>query len=261
MTGGSSDATGAGVRTWFQDNQARGRARTVLFASIGLTVALYLIPFGSFVAYPLTLFSTLVHELGHGLTALLTGGDFERLSVYANTSGVARSTSGGGDVGRALVSAGGLLGPAILAAVGFVASGRERGATIFLGVLAVGLAAALGLFVRNGFGIAFTGLVVAGLVWVLVRTSARTRQLTAVFLSVQLALSVFVRSDYLFTAEAETAEATLPSDVANMATALGGTFWMWGLVCGVFSVLVLWGGAWLFLRRITPKSARGLPDS
>ncbi|MEM6990894.1 MAG: M50 family metallopeptidase [Myxococcota bacterium] len=241
------------LRSWYDDNLARKRAGRVLMISIALTAALYLIPFGFWVAYPLTLFSTLVHELGHGLTALATGGRFEQLAVYANASGVAHSASGAGDVGQALVAAGGLVGPATLAALGFLASGRERGARIFLAALAIGLAAALALFVRNPFGVVFTGTVVFALGWVVVRGTAHTRQIAAVFLSVQLALSVFSRGDYLFTDTANTTAGIMPSDVALMAEAVGGPYWLWGLVCGAFSALVLWGGASLFLRRITPR--------
>ena len=224
-----------------------------MFASIGLTIALYLIPFGYWIAYPLTLFSTLVHELGHGLAALATGGRFTDLSVFANTSGVAHTASGAGNVGRAITSAGGLVGPAVLAGIGFAVCTRERGSRIFLGALALGLALATALFIRNAFGIVFTVLVVAGLGWTVIRTTVGTQQLVALFLAVQLALSVFSRGDYLFTDTAHTGAGVMPSDVANMATALGGTYWMWGLACGAFSIFVLWGGVTLFLRRITPK--------
>ena len=238
---------------WYEDNRVRGRASRVLYASIGLTVLLYLIPYGHLVAYPLTLFSTLVHELGHGLTALATGGEFHRLSVFANTSGVTSSASGGGDVGQALVAGGGLVGPAILAGVGFLCSGRERGARIFMGALALGLAVTLALFVRNPFGIFFTSGVVLATGWVVVRCTASTAQMSAVFLSVQLALSVFSRGDYLFTESAHTGAGVMPSDVAHMARLLGGPYWMWGILCGLFSVLVLSIGATFFIRRITPK--------
>jgi hypothetical protein len=63
-------------------------------------------------AYPLRLLTTIVHELGHGLAALLTGGAFLRFVVFPDGSGLAY-TSGGipwliipaGYVGAALVGA------------------------------------------------------------------------------------------------------------------------------------------------------------
>ena len=71
---------------------------------------------------------------------------------------------------------------------------------------------------------------------------------TLVFLAVQLALSVFTRGDYLFTEVAHSSAGAMPSDVAVMASHLGGPFWVWGLACGLISVLVLVGGLAWYLR-------------
>jgi hypothetical protein len=73
-------------------------------------------------------------------------------------------------------------------------------------------------------------------------------QLIVLFVGVQLALSVFSRSDYLFTSVAITATGNAPSDVARMADALFLPYWLWGLLCGGFSVWVLWRGIRAFLR-------------
>ena len=62
---------------------------------------------------------------------------------------------------------------------------------------------------------------------------------TLVFLAVQLALSVFSRSDYLFTSVARTGAGPMPSDVAQMASALFLPFWFWGAACGALSLAVL----------------------
>jgi hypothetical protein len=40
-----------------------------------------------------------------------------------------------------------------------------------------------------------------------------------------------------------------------MAIALGGTYWMWGLVCGGFSILVLGAGVWWFWRVFDTKKS------
>ena len=73
-------------------------------------------------------------------------------------------------------------------------------------------------------------------------------QLTVVFLAVQLTLSVFSRSDYLFTDVAHTSNGPMPSDVAVMQQALVLPYWFWGGVCALFSVTVLWFGIKRFLR-------------
>jgi hypothetical protein len=210
---------------------------------------------GRLIGYPLVLLSTLVHELGHGIAAWLTGGTFDSLFVYADTSGRAFHS---GSSARAIVSAGGLVGPALAACVGFALGPRprlSRAALIVGGLLLMVVAATL---VRNPFGIAFTAGIALLLGYVGVRRSAEMCQLVVVFVAVQLALSVFSRGDYLFTDTADTASGQLPSDVAHMASALGGPFWIWGVVCGAFSLAVLVIGVGLFLRSLRLVAARSL---
>ena len=55
-----------------------------------ITLGLYIIPFGSTISYPLLMLSTLVHEMGHGLTALAVGGRFDSFQMWSNGSGVAQ---------------------------------------------------------------------------------------------------------------------------------------------------------------------------
>lgn len=245
----------ASLDSWLQDHSRRRRAKQALWLSIGLTVLLYVIPLGGFVAYPLMLFSTLVHELGHGLTALLMGGSFKQMVIFSDGSGVATHGGLGSDaaVARALVSAGGLVGPAVVAALAFALARTGRLSRIALAVGAAFFAVMMVAFIRNVFGLVFTGLVVAGLGWTAWRRSADTAQVVLVFLAIQMSLSVFSRGDYLFVNEAHTGAGVMPSDTAHMAMALGGTYWMWGLACGAFSVLVLGLGVWAFSRAIEAR--------
>ena len=215
------------------------RARVVLLVSVVLTALLYTVPYGRYLAYPLMLLSTLAHEMGHGIAALLVGGSFHRFEMWPDGSGVA---VWGGDVGvlsRAAVAAGGLVGPAVAAAVGFAVGRTVRGARGALTGLAAILGLALLLVVRNLFGVLFVGVVLAGCFLAARRASGEVAQLILIFLAVQLALSVFSRGDYLFTPTAETAAGPMPSDVGQMAVALFLPYWFWGLVCGSLSVAVL----------------------
>jgi hypothetical protein len=99
-----------------------------------------------------------------------------------------------------------------------------------------------------GFGLGFV-LPLAVIVGVLApRTRPEPAQLGLVFRATQLSMSVFSRGDYLFMEYAETADGKMPSDVAQMADALIGPYWLWGAMCGLFSVVVLCVGLWVFLR-------------
>ena len=63
--------------------------RVLETTAIGVTLLLYVIPYGHVIGRPLLYLSTLVHELGHGMTAILVGGDFHRLEMWSDGSGVA----------------------------------------------------------------------------------------------------------------------------------------------------------------------------
>ena len=224
------------------------RTRLVLLLSVGLTALLYVVPYGEFLAYPLMLLSTLAHEMGHGIAAELVGGDFERFMMWADGSGVATWSGHVGPFRRAAVAAGGLLGPAIAAAIGFAVGRTIRGARGALIAVAIILALALLLVVRNLFGVIFVSIVLAGCLLAARKASGEVAQLVLIFLAVQLALSVFSRGDYLFTAEARTANGVMPSDVGQMEAALILPYWFWGLGCGAVSIIVLIYGLKVFWR-------------
>jgi hypothetical protein len=68
-------------------------------------------------------------------------------------------------------------------------------------------------------------------------------------LGTQLALSVYSRSDYLFTPVVHSREGTLPSDVSAIAEALAAPYWFWGAIAAAISVVVLWWGARTLWRK------------
>jgi hypothetical protein len=239
------------LEDWMADTAARRRTKAALAWSIVLTVALYFVPFGQLLGYPLVLLSTLVHEVGHGLAAIVVGGRFERFVMFADASGMAFSTGVEPGWPQALVAAGGLVGPALAAALAFVAARRAGWSRAFLVGMSVVAVVLLVAVIRNPFGIAFAGILVTLLGWLGLRAAASTAQVATVFMAVQLSLSVFSRGDYLFVKEAQTGAGTAPSDVTLMANALGGPYWAWGLACGAFSVVVLVAGVWAFTRALS----------
>lgn len=226
----------------------RERAKLVLLTSVVVTALLYLVPYGHLLAWPLMLISTLAHEMGHGITAMLVGGTFHRFEIWADGSGIAVWSGQVGRLDRALVAAGGLIGPAVAAAVGFAFGRTARGARRTLyGLSAVLLLAEL-LVVRNLFGFLFVAVLAAVCILVARARAADAPQLLLVFLAVQLALSVFSRADYLFTPTARTSAGPMASDVGQISAALVLPYWFWGLVCGAVSVLALLYGIRAYWR-------------
>jgi hypothetical protein len=220
------------------------RARTVVLLSVVATAALYLIPAGWYLSYPLLLISTVFHELGHGFGAWFSGGSFYEFNMFSDASGYA-ITSSSSNFGRAMVLMGGLVGPAIGAMVCFIAARRARMARICLGAMGAWLLLAEILVVRSMFGLFFVGILGAVCLLIAWRTSAQVAQLALTFMAVQLALSVYSRGGYLFT---ESAGEGRPSDVAQLASTIGGPHWFWGVVCGLISVVCLIVGGWYLIR-------------
>ena len=231
------------------------RARIALLASALITLALYSLPQGRYVIYPLLLLSTFVHELGHGLTALLVGGEFFSLRIWADGSGIAMMYVEPG-WRSALASAGGLAGPAIAAALCFLAARSARLSRFSLWIFgAFCLVVALWV-VRNPVGWAVAG--VTGTVCILIARfgNDEVRRVSLVFFAIQLALSVFSNSDYLFKKSAKTGAGLGASDVSNIADHLFGPYWFWGFVVGVFSVATVGVGLYVNLRSGARKHTR-----
>ena len=226
----------------------RDRARLMFGVSVAITLLLYFIPFGNYVIYPLLLLSTLAHEMGHGLAAELVGGDFDRFQMWSDGSGVASYIAAPSRFGQALIAAGGLVGPAIAAAILFVLARNAKNARRVFVAIALLLTLLLLLYVRNLFGFGFVALLTISALLIARIVTDEMAQLLLVFVAVQLALAVFSRSDYLFTPVAETSGGRMPSDVAQISAALYLPYWFWGAACGAFSVLVLWRGFKSFWR-------------
>jgi hypothetical protein len=220
-----------------------------MIAAVVVTALLYVLPYGRYVAYPLLLISTYVHEMGHGLAAELVGGEFTSFVMHLDGSGMAELAGVSGRFANAFVAAGGLVGPAVVAALFFGLSSRSGPARFGLALFgAVALVSCVWV-VRNGFGWLFVGLLGAICLLLANRASRDWVQFSLAFLAVQLALSVYSRSGYLFTDVVETPGGTTASDVALMAQALVLPYWFWGALCAAASAVVVVWGVGLFWRK------------
>ena len=127
------------------------RTAILIAAGIYFVVSAW-VPFGSTLLYPLTLFTTWVHEMGHGLSALICGGSFSHLEIRWNAGGTAWAGAAHGWP-DAIVAAGGLLAPPLLGAVILATVHGPRRARGFLLFLVGAIALSLVLYVRSAVGI------------------------------------------------------------------------------------------------------------
>ena len=103
-----------------------------------LVLALYLVlkffggPYGEMVLYPVTLLVTFLHEFGHALGAIVTGGDVVSVQINPDGSGLTKTRGGS----LAIILMGGYIGSAILGNLLFyIGARREKLAQITLNIL------------------------------------------------------------------------------------------------------------------------------
>lgn len=212
--------------------------RALLILSAVTVAVIWQLPYGKQILYPLTLLATYAHEMGHGLTALLAGEEFNQLRLYADGSGLALWHGNPGRAASALIAAGGLAGPT-LAGIGLLLFARTpRLARIVLAALATLIAISIALWVRNPFGIAFL-FALAGSLGLAARMLPDYGTAFLVpTIALTLCLSWFTDLGYMFSAYAEVDGLRHPSDSAIIAQALWLPYWFWGGVVALFSLAV-----------------------
>lgn len=225
----------------FLQGWRRGPILLVLLLGV-ISMTLWRVPWVGLLFYPFHLFATFVHELCHGVTAIMTGGDFQRFAVHPDLSGVAWSVGGigwlivsAGYVGSALF--GGLL--VILAVRGVSANYVLVGMGIVLGILCL-------VFVRNLFGIV-SGLVLA---WLLTlagnRLPTHWAGMLLLFLAVQMMLNAL--DSLLNLVWISTYGVGVPTDAFIMQQLTGIPAFIWALVWSGISLVVLIGALVLAYR-------------
>jgi hypothetical protein len=226
-----------------------------LLAAAALTALAFQFPAGRWALYPFTLLATWFHEMGHGVTALVLGGQFDRLEIFRDGSGLAHwSGVGFGRLASAAVAAGGPLGPA-LAGAALILAGRSRAATrVALGVLGAALLLSNVLWVRTAVGfvaVALWGVAVLGAAAV---RGAGLRALAVQLLGVQACISTYRQVGYLFTrAVVLDGEARL-SDTGQIAAALFLPHWVWGALLTVGCAALLLASLALAYRGAGPPA-------
>ncbi|MCB0196263.1 MAG: M50 family metallopeptidase [Anaerolineae bacterium] len=246
----------------------------ILIGLAGLAaVVLAVIPWLGPLNYSFRLLITLVHELGHGLAALLTGGTFVRFLVSSDGSGLAYTAGGW----RFFVIPAGYLGVALFGAILIMLGRNHRWSRIAMVV--IGLIMIL-FSLRYGTPSIFTNQMLSGLLttvsgvffgslFLLVALKASDRWIIFLlhFIAIRAGLTAF--SDIVTVIGLSIPSLTpARSDAQSMAdlTFIPAIMWavLWAIVATVIMVSAVWF-TWLKPGRIqiraTDKSPRRLPLS
>jgi hypothetical protein len=229
--------------------------RTLIAAAAVIWLLEHVVPFGSLILYPLTLMTTWVHEMGHGLAGLLLGGSFEHLEINWDASGVALASAPGWR--DAIVCAAGMLAPPLVGAVLLWLSRGPRRAQLALFTLAALMAVSVVVWVRSTAGLVAVPLVAAATALFVWRGSPGERVWFAQLLAVTLALDTVGRMiPYALSSTANVGGSESRSDVAGIADVLGGPYFFWGLLIIAVALAFLAVGLWAAWRPSRPSPER-----
>jgi hypothetical protein len=232
--------------------KSTANARLYLILAAVITIAGWQFEAGRMILYPFTLLATYAHEMGHGLTALLFGGSFDKLILNPDGSGLAFWTGNIGRVGRGMISLGGLVGPSIAGATLLVLSRKVGRARILLYAISAFMLLTLLLFARSMFAVVFIGLMAAS-IGVIAHFAHQLAPFFVQLVGVQLCLSIFRDVSYMFSEGGFIDGVLHKSDSAQIADALLLPYWFWGGIAAAFSVIVLALGLYVALRPTSPN--------
>ena len=228
---------------------------TLLVLATLLTLALWFIPFAGLVTYPIRLFVTYIHEIGHALAALVTFGGVNRVALDWSGSGVTFTQGGLG----LLISSAGYLTTTLYGSALLLFLRRQRNAK----VAAIGTGALL-LFITALFGgniVAWlAGLVFGGGCLLLgLKGQPKLVHFCMSFLAVQCLLNAFYDlRTVLYLAAFDPA---FPTDARNMSQATGGFLppVVWAAGWALISTAVVAGTLFIYYRSLRERAS--LPET
>ncbi len=215
----------------------RTRARALFLGGFALWFAAIWIFWNTPVVYPIQVFVVFLHEIGHGIAAIATGGRIDRITLNPRLGGACYCPGGNAFI---TLSAG-YLG-SLFFGVLIVEGGRRAGRNAHRVTAGIGVAVVLLtlLFVRSAFGLLF-GIAFGAFLLVLAqRLSAEWNRglLTVLGLTSCLYAILDIKSDVID-------RPYLPSDAYMLAELTGVPTVVWGVLWITIALVV---SGWLVRR-------------
>jgi hypothetical protein len=212
------------------------RDKPLLVAIAGLLLLMNT-PKVGMVLYPFKIFSTWIHELAHGMAAVLIGGGVSKLLIYPDTSGLAWTFTSGSSFERGFVASAGYTGTAVLGMILLLFRRTHRGPTI--GAIGIGVAIILSclLYVRNLFGLVYLPIFAGFLIVCAWKLSANHVRYLYSFLAATCSFNAVDNISELFGGVGYVNGEVSENDAMAVAEQWGGTNIMWASIWFVFALV------------------------
>jgi hypothetical protein len=198
-----------------------------------LCLGVSLTPWGSWALYPFTLFTTWVHECGHAVMVVLTGGSVTSITIAPDTSGLTRSLMPPGRVAQGLVASAGYLGASVVGCLLMAATRVEKRARTILRGIGAFMLVTLVIWIRNPFGALVVLAWGVALLALARKGSGRASRFVLSLLAIQVALNAVSNIRVLFLAHGG------HSDADTMARLFVAPAWLWATAWMTLSVALL----------------------
>lgn len=241
------------IRTLFspavRDNFSNRQTLTLIGLAGLASLLMATLPIVGLINYPFRLLLTIVHELGHGLAALLTGGRFIHFVVHPDGSGLA-TTAGGW---RFVVIPAGYLGVALFGAALIFLGRNHRWSRIAMAVIGgVMLLLSLRFGLPAVFSSPFSGMLttISGLIfgmlflWTAIKAPPGWIIFLVHLVAIQAALTGF--SDLMTLIGLSTRFFDAPAtDAQSMARLTFLPAVVWAGLWAIMALLIIGGAIWL----------------
>ena len=228
-------------------NQNKSDNKSILWITgFGLlTIILWNVPFGNLILYPFTILGTWFHEMGHGLTAELLGGNFHQLVLFPDGSGYAQfsyDTLFLANFGKALVAAGGPLGPTIAGSIFIISSINIKVTRIILLLFSLMLIVSLLIWVRPiiSFGFGITGIFALIFSFIAIKGKDGLKRGTLQFIGIQAIASLYQSIGYLYSQGGVIDGKEFKSDTQIIADNIWLPNWFAATVILIFSIFTIY---------------------
>ena len=210
-----------------------------LIITIFVLVALLNFQEGRYVLYPFTILSTYVHEMCHGVTAVVLGGSISSLHIYKDGSGLAYTTSDGTTWKRACIASAGYMGTALIGCCLILSRRTRLGPTVGLITIGVCILLSCLFLVRNTFGLLSLSLIGVVLIVCGWKLPASYVRYLYNFVAITCSLNAVTSIQELFqpgvgyvNGEARYSDAHTVADIVGV-----GTYWTYALLWLIFAII------------------------